>query len=291
MNTRRVLHVVTALLLAGAILSCSSVAQLFTGESQTSSGQDASGAEGEPRTSTTGGAEGSEPIVGTWKQVVVNGLTGPQNTNLPFEVEFGGYQYFATEVTQADLGAAADQGRGAEIWRTRDGITWETVGEPDLGDPEVHAMDICAWHDRLYVITFGRSSFALWVSEDGKTFRPIDGAWPKKKASGVLRTVEGGLFLFVTSNEGLQIWEFSDGGNLDNVLEGGMGDPTSRGAGGGPARLELLSLDGWSYLGVINSDKGGEVWRSEDGTSWERSLTGGFDNPAIPIVTPVARFR
>ena len=283
METRRVLHVFVALLLAGAILSCSFVTQVFTGGNPKPSGQGTSSEDGGSGQSTTGGVEEScEPIVGTWKPVVFHGLTGRKNTWIMSSAIFDEYVY-STIATVLSGSLQAGPGTGGEIWRTRDGITWEMVGESGMGNPENVHLIISAWGDRLYVIAQGPQLFSLWVSQDGQAFHQLQGDWPANDGAS-LHVVNSRLVLFIGNlEEGLQAWASSDGERFEKVLEGGMEDPTNYHTTSLPS---LPSLKDWSYLGIRNVAKGGEVWRSRDGLSWERSLKGGFDDPSNDYVMP-----
>jgi hypothetical protein len=265
MKTRHVLHVFAALLLAGAILSCSFVPQVFTG------------GQGESQPSSAGEEESCEPIVGKWKQVVFHGLTGRKNTNIMSSEIFDKYVY-STIATVLSGSLQAGPSTGGEIWRTRDGITWEMVGEPGMGNPENVHLLISAWGDRLYVIARG-TQFSLWVSQDGQEFHQLQGDWPAKVDDvPSLHVVNNRLVLFIGNREeGLQAWASSDGERFEKVLEGGLEDPASYTT---VSLNDLPSLNDWSYLGIRNVVKGGEVWRSRDGLSWERSLKGGFDDPS-----------
>lgn len=85
------------------------------------------------------------------------------------------------------------------------------------------------------------------------------------------------------------------GDNFTKVPDGGPGDNWNK-AATSPNRLELCALNGRTYTGILNLKSGGEVWRSRDGSDWERSLAGGFgdvkdnsggDNAANTGLTPL----
>jgi hypothetical protein len=89
-----------------------------------------------------GEEENLEPIVDTWKQVVFHGLTDRKNVLLVSGDEFGDYHYFSTATSGGPL-------QPAEIWRTKDGLDWERVGEPGMGKSDNHGLIIYNWQDHL----------------------------------------------------------------------------------------------------------------------------------------------
>jgi hypothetical protein len=240
--------------------------------------------------SSAGEEESSKPITGSWEQVISNGWNHDRNVQIPNAVEFGGYTYYDTITGTSDLCGQHHEELGAEIWRTRDGKTWEAVVENGFGNPDNNGFVMAAWRDRLYVVARGAGAYTLWVSEDGQDYRQMHGPWTNDETAD-LAIIDDRLFLLagsVRNGQGLQAWEISERDEFTKVFEGGLGDPTSRMAIG---RTEPPELDGWAYFGIVNNEKGGEVWRSDGGAGWERSLTGGFDDPNVLSVVPHVVFK
>ncbi|RPI09112.1 MAG: hypothetical protein EHM65_09535, partial [Acidobacteriales bacterium] len=171
MRTGRVLHLVFVDVVLGAMLACSFVANASKNEDE----EPDSNASTEQ--SSAGEEESSTPITGSWEQVISNGWHHDRNVQIPNAVEFGGYSYIDTITSTGDLCGQRHEELGAEIWRTRDGKTWEVVVENGLGNPDNNGFVMAAWHDRLYVVVRGAGSYTLWVSTDGKDYRQMHGPW------------------------------------------------------------------------------------------------------------------
>ena len=79
------------------------------------------------------------------------------------------------------------------------------------------------------------------------------------------------------SGDGAQIWRRS-GGIWSSVMTNGFGDPLNQ------VIDHLIEFNGALYAGTGNWDdaiqisEGGEVWRSDTGTSWTQVVDGGFGN-------------
>lgn len=284
MKTNRAFYIVFALFVLSAMLACSFVSKVFTGEGGT--GEEVGSAE----QSSDGDEETGKPITGNWEQVISNGWTSAKNQQVGGNEELDGYTYFNTLVGLTAMCGERPPEGGAEIWRTRDGKMWEGVVEDGFGNPDNNWLELATWHDRMYVIARGADTFTLWVTKNGKDYEEMDGPWTNDETAD-LAVINDRLFLFagsVRNGQGLQAWEISDRDEFKKIFEGGLGDPTSRMAIG---RTELPELGGWAYIGIVNNEKGGEVWRSDGGTGWERSLTGGFDDPQIMSVVPHVVFK
>jgi hypothetical protein len=278
MQANRLFRVVTSLITTAVILACSLVTGTLTDE-ETHTPEPPSG---------NGGSDPLVDIVGTWEPVVVPGLTDSKITYLIHADKFGDYYYFST----ATGGTGSSENPPAEIWRTRDGLAWEMVGEPGMGDARNWRFVVLTWHERLYVLTGHYNDFfSIWASDDGETFQQIRGDWSEKGYPS-LKVIDDKLFLFIGSHEedGLQAWSSSDGERFERVFEKGLDDPTNADIVDF-FKLEPTSLKGWSYFGIRNLTKGGEIWRTKDGLKWEKSATGGLDDPSNAGFAPQLVFN
>ena len=81
-----------------------------------------------------------------------------------------------------------------------------------------------------------------------------------------------------SSGGGAQIWRHG-GGTWSSVMTDGFGNPDNM------AIDHLIEFEGALYAGTVNWDdatetsEGGEVWRSDNGTSWTQVVDAGFGNP------------
>ncbi|MEM3397642.1 MAG: hypothetical protein QW724_01360 [Nitrososphaerota archaeon] len=57
------------------------------------------------------------------------------------------------------------------------------------------------------------------------------------------------------------------------VVSGGFNDTNNVGI------TNFVDFKGYRYIGVINSEKGGEIWRTQDGDNWEKIGPDGLGNP------------
>jgi len=262
MKTQRVFRVLYALFVLSALLACSLASQALN-----------SGTTPSPRSSSTEVGRSSRPIVGTWKELDIPGLTNGANTYLISADKLDDYYYISTAT--GGTGKPETLRQPASIWRTRDGRAWEMVGEPGMGNPGNWTLTVYAWHEGIYVTAYDGRVFSLWASQDGERFQQIQGDW-SAEGDASIHVIADKLFLFIGNNlgAGLQAWSSADGKRFEMVFERGLDDPANthilhfQG-------LDPISLDGWTYVGILNLEKGGEIWRTKDGATWEKSLTGG----------------
>jgi hypothetical protein len=251
-----------------------------------------------------------EPIVGTWKQIPFQGVGGKSNLGLGgLGIWFGDYFYVGTynmimpvpvePASPSGGGQVAPPGgpgsagsgqtspvlatqppagpRGAEIWRTLDGINWEVVGEPGLGYPEISTFQPIFFQDRVFVFSGAKPS--LLVSNDGETFELINGEWSNGDIKNMLQNyiIEDALLVSgISSQNGLQAWLSTDGKGFDKVIEDSLGNLANKQM----CATTTESFNGWYYLGVRNEVNGGGLWRTKNGRTLEKSLEAGFDDSA-----------
>jgi len=197
-----------------------------------------------------------------WTRVVARGLTDPNNTYAPFSARFNDHLYLSTIASPATVMYSGSDKVGGEIWRTADGIKWERVGRPGLGDRGNVSFALVVFRDRLYAVsTNTEAGLQIWVSSDGLRFTRLDiGALSDKHDSGANPFVfRDRPILGVTSSvDGAQIWVSDDGVSLKPVVGGGMGDRDNNGiqVWGDPQAPGPVFRDEL-YAGVSNSTTGG----------------------------------
>jgi hypothetical protein len=301
METKRLPFFLASIIIMSAVLACSLIPKLLTDDSETHNipsdeknvkDKDENEDNTTDEKNVTDGSnerneEKKEPIVGEWEQIDITSLTNNKNIVVYSGTLFGAYRYVATQPKPYN-----NQTQGAELWRTRDGATWEMVGEPGMGNPENHELRVYVWKDHLYVAANGNYTYSIWESQDGETFQKIrEGDKSQKYLHAILYVVGDHLVLLVMPyQEGVQGWVSADGKNFEKVFDGGMGNPKNFSFCSLTGN-ELPILNGWSYLCVRNNEDGGEIWRSKDGIEWEKVLTGGYDDATNASVMPEYLFN
>ena len=192
-----------------------------------------------------------------WTSVVSAG-NGDANTFDAYLTAANGYLYAAVE-NSAD---------GMEIWQTATGNEgeWNRIVTGGFGDAtnDLYTGGLVVFGSDLYVGTGSDSGLA-------RVYRYHNGAWgqvgsdgfgdPHNSAiSGSLTVFDGALYAAVTNSiTGMEVWSSPDGTNWSQVNTDGFGDSDNvRTVGNNSTAVFNNSL----YLGVWNTDQGGEVWRT-----------------------------
>jgi hypothetical protein len=233
-----------------------------------------------------------------WTQVVKGGFTDPNNSSAPFSAEFKGYLYVSTIANPAGFIFSGSHKEGGDIWRSSDGITWEQVGTPGLGNAHNSTFRFVVFRDKLYAVSDNLSDHGLeiWVTSNGTDFTQIE----KGGFGGDADSSSSEPFVFqdrliipvANTSTGAQIWVSDDGENFRQVVSGGMGDKNNTG-------LQVttqpddqpLTFQGKLYVGVTNQVAGGEIWRTSDGLQWERAASGGLERSANVGLYPEVVFH
>ena len=231
-----------------------------------------------------------------WTRVVARGLTDPNNTYAPFYARFSDHLYLSTIASPGTTMYSGSDKVGGEIWRTADGIKWERIGRPGLGDRSNVAFALVVFRDRLYAVsTNTEAGLQIWVSSDGLRFTQLDtSTLSDKHDSGANPFVyRDRLILGVTNSvDGAQIWVSDDGVSLKAVVTKGMGDRDNNGiqVWGDPQAPGPVFRDEL-YAGVSNATAGGEIWRTADGLQWERAPDKGLGRGAKSVIFPNVVFQ
>jgi len=152
-------------------------------------------------------------------------------------------------------GSSASRGWGAQLLGSPDGVTFEPVGEPGLGDPDVASFRaLVAFRGRLYTSPTGTAK-----------------AWNVSRRPSVLECPD--------PREG--VWR--------EVSLPGFGDPENR------SIFQMEVFDGHLYAGTANPRKGLEVWKTdaegEPPYRWKKVLDrGGGRGPLNEGVTSMCAF-
>lgn len=234
----------------------------------------------------------ASPGTGGWTKVVSAGFTSRNNSYAPWSVEFREQLYVATSANAAGELYSGSRKRGGDIWRSADGIAWQQLGEPGLGNPNSATFNLVVFKDRLYALsnTINAGGSEIWVSDDGASFSRIMTGGFGDAANTWLQgfSVSDRLIVAVSGGTGSPQFQVSEDGNAFRMA-------ASRGlAGGGNTGISLMGppplFAGHVYVGTSNPAAGGEIWRSADGLGWERVAEKGLARAANTSLTPMAVF-
>ena len=234
----------------------------------------------------------AEGMTEGWTKIVSGGFTDRNNGYVPAQIEFKGYLYLSTAANEAGFIYSKSHKTGGDIWRSEDGVKWEQIGKPGLGNPHNSSFNFVVFKDKLYAIAnnLNDHGIEIWVSEDGMKFTQIEkGGFGDPKANWSNAFVfKDRLVLGVSgSAKGAQIWTSEDGLSFGQAVADGLGDSGNTGFS---IVQEQPVLDGNLYIGTSNPASGGEIWHSGDGLKWERVVDNGLERSSNTSLTPFVVF-
>ena len=201
----------------------------------------------------------------TWTTVVNRGFGNLKNNTIRCMARFRKYLY-------AGIG-----NNGAKIYRSRDGLSWTQVHtnpsfeSTKVLDPEtnkevinnVMVGELKVFNHHLYAFT--------WTKDiDSKAFKNI---------ININTTNDPNNTNFPSTPGAFEVWRSNDGVNWEKVV--GKNDPYYNGLGFCLHDPENLNHDavtsveifkGRLYLGTANAKKKASIWRTSEGTHWEKVL-------------------
>jgi CSLREA domain-containing protein len=207
-----------------------------------------------------------------WGNIVDDGFGDEGNTEVFRLGEFRGELY---------AGTWKYDGSGAEVWRSADGVIWEQVNADGFGDTgNESVLTFAIRGDYLYAGTYNpMTGGELWRSLDGTVWDQVNqdgfGTAANRGVSG-LAVFHDHLYAITTGtapDQGAQVWRCYHCGVLADwevVVNDGFGDGENAGMSG----LEVFQ--GALYAVVGNNTTGLQVWRTTNGTDWQRSGSPGF---------------
>ncbi len=229
------------------------------------------------------------PGVPGWKQVNINGFGDRRNQLVTTLSGFGGQLYAGTY--------NPGSGNGAQIWRTADGTTWTPVMTNGFGITRNVSIDhLFAFNGQLYASTWADAvnGGEVWRSSDGMN-------WSRVVSAGFGDTTNGEVFRLTVFNNTLyaSTWSYTNthGTEVWRSSTGNAGDWTRAVANGFNSDVNNLSVlsfesfNGYLYAGTANTTTGGEVWRTNDGTTWSQANADGFGTVNNPNVPALAAFN
>jgi len=232
-----------------------------------------------------------------WSKVVSGGFTDPNNSYAPSVTEFKGYLYLSTVANESGFVFSKSHKAGGDIWRSTDGVKWEQIGKPGLGNTHNASFNFVTFHDKLYAIAnnINDHGIEIWVTEDGKSFTQIEkGGFGDKNSDWAVGFVFADRLILGVSNmdTGAQIWVSEDGTAFRQVVGDGLGDKDNTAVMGVVDQGEHMPvLNGELYVGTSNPESGGEIWRTADGLQWKRVADNGLGRGASTSLTPYVIFQ
>jgi outer membrane protein assembly factor BamB len=229
-----------------------------------------------------------------WTKVASGGFTDRNNSYAPATIEFKGYLYLSTVANEAGFVFSKSHKLGGDIWRSRDGIKWEQVGTPGLGNTHNSSFNFVTFHNKLYALAnnLNDHGIEIWVTEDGQHFTQIEkggfGDPHNDWAAGFVFNDRLIIEVSVAAS-GAQIWVSDDGLAFRQVVSGGLGDEGNTGVLK-PVITQTV-MDGKLYVGTSNPNTGGEIWRTADGLQWERVADKGLERSSNTSLTPFLVFK
>ncbi len=233
------------------------------------------------------------PGVPDWSQQNINGFGNRFNQGVSSLEPFGGQLYAGTY----------NWTNGAELWRSSDGLAWSPVMAGGFGNSLNRAFDnLFVFGSNLYAGMWTCADAACNASTGGQIWRSGDGStWDPIVSDGFGDAVNGEVYAFGefagdlyaatwsydTSAHGTEIWR-SDSGDA-----GTWGIVASDGFNGDSDNIAVLSfaaLGGYLYAGTYNTNTGGEIWRTDNGTSWSQVNSNGFGDAGTIGVTSLTDF-
>jgi len=225
------------------------------------------------------------PGVPGWLQSNINGFGDRRNSINQALVPFGGQLY---------AGAYNGSGSGAQLWRL-DSVGWTAVITNGFGTGNNGGIDhLLEFNGQLYASTYNQvDGGEIWRSSDGLNWSRV-----ARQGFGVPTNAE--IFRLAvfsdtlyastwsyTTAHGAEIWRSSTGisGDWTRVVTNGFGDAHNT------AVLSFEPFTGYLYAGTFNSTTGGEVWRTNDGTTWTQVNTDGFGDTNNSVVPALAAFN
>jgi tripartite motif-containing protein 71 len=227
------------------------------------------------------------PGVPGWKQININGFGDPENGLLRSLETFQGALY-AT-------------GYQPYVWRMDSNGTWTQASTRGFGDStNVENLAMAVFNNSLYVATFtficDDPDCDTWHTNGPQFWRTADGTtWENVTPSGsissdyryvsFLESIDGRLYAGLGRGDasplGAEIWRTADGLTWQKIASDGFkNDPYNTDV------LSLVSYNGRLYAGTRHGDwqndahtngpLGGEVWRSDDGSTWVQVNDSGF---------------
>jgi PKD repeat protein/sugar lactone lactonase YvrE len=158
---------------------------------------------------------------------------------------------------------------------------WRQVNINGFGEranSNIHTLAV--FGGQLYAGTYNGNGAQLWRMDTAGNWTRLTVGFGITRNIGInhLAIFNGQLYAGVRNDQdGAQMYRSNDGNAWEPVVTSGFGDPLNTGV------YRLVAFDGQLYAGTSSwtVGHGSEIWRSSSGDNgtWERVVSGGFDNP------------
>ncbi|MEA3336438.1 MAG: 6-bladed beta-propeller [Chloroflexota bacterium] len=210
--------------------------------------------------------------VPSWVQVNINGFGQRWSTGVSALEPFDGQLFAAT----------SDWEQGSRIWKSTHGSDWLPSSEWGFTDPQAApaVVDMQLFHGDLYASTgWGDTGAQVWRSFSGTS-------WSKVVKNGfsngdnvaitALAVFDDTLYAATQNDSGAEIWRSGTGnnGSWTRVVTAGFNGDSSNNL-----VSDLFVFEEKLYAAVENNAEGAELWRTDDGASWEMAAVNGLGDP------------
>jgi hypothetical protein len=226
----------------------------------------------------------------SFREVVKGGLGDKNNTGIDVMRFNDGVVSRAEPVLDGMLYVGTSNPKsGGEVWRTRDGLSWERVADNGLGrSANIGLSPTVAFGGQVYVVSTafaGQNALGVDVyrSPDGKSWQKVVSngfnAGLHRNTSGFISVFKDALYLVTSAQDarvlipprpserfalhGFELRRSTDGVSWKRIGAEGFGTRTSFFAATEPSGDVL-------YLYATDYRHGGTIWRSSDGQRWAR---------------------
>lgn len=157
---------------------------------------------------------------------------------------------------------------GTELWRSPDGLSWSQVNSNGFGSSgTTKTREILSYQGNLFVTTHNDlTGGQVWKSSDGTTWSQVNtsGFGNALNTDVAAAAVFDGYLYCATENEqGIEIWRY-DSASWIRTTAGGFGDANN------VFPTNMMVFENHLYVGTENNITLGTMWRSPDGTTWEK---------------------
>lgn len=213
----------------------------------------------------------------TWTQIGTPGLGNVHNSTFHF-VNFKDTLYAVSDNLND---------HGIEVWASSDGLGFTQIDTPGFRDRDSSSAETFVFGDRLIVgVANTKTGAQIWVSDDGQSFRQVvAGGMSDVENTGISLAngpqdvgpvLQGRLYVGVSNrSSGGEIWRTPDGLRWERVADAGLGRRTNNIITPSIVfgdRLYVVSITG----GSLDTLTGLELFRTSDGSTWEKVASDGF---------------
>ena len=224
-----------------------------------------------------------------WAQVNANGFGDPANRIILSVGSLGG-----------SLVAGTDNATGAQLWRMNANGEWSALTTSGFGDRTNGGINtLQEFNTQLYAGTWNWNA-ATNASNGGQIWRSPDGAsWQRVVTNGFGDPTNGEVFRLAVFANHLyaSTWSYSDahGGEIWRSSSGNTNDWTRVATDGFGDRnnivvISFAVLTNYLYAGTLNEATGAELWRTNNGTTWQQVNLDGFGEPGTWVISALAAF-